>query len=260
MAVQCWAQTARCRNALGDLAAARDAYQKGRAAGARLTAVSPQLLQLVSARDEMCLALDENWEKEARSHESFFQNQNQSFAVTWFQAAFRAGGAKIYAHLGKHQQALDELKHAIVPLERAPGGAPNYPRMACDAAATLWMLERSDHIELIERNLREKVIAPDFRYPMADGRLSLARLCALQGRYDEAAEWFAKSRAVLEEQGARPLRALADFDEAWMYLRRNAPGDIERARPLLDGAMAQFKSIGMTGWLRRVEKLMGASG
>jgi len=130
--------------------------------------------------------------------------------------------------------------------------------MACDAASALWLLGRTDHIEVIERNLRDKVVAPDFRYTMFDARLSLARLCALQGRYDEAAEWFAKSRAVLDEQGARPLRAIADFDEAWMYLRRGAPGDLERARPQLDAAMTQFKSIGMTGWLRRAENLVSA--
>lgn len=118
------------------------------------------------------------------------------------------------------------------------------------------LLGRTDHIEVIERNIREKVVAPDFRYPMFDGRLSLAHMCALQGRYDEAVEWFMKSRAVLEEQWALPLRAIADFDEAWMYLRRGVEGDAERARPLLDAAMAQFKLIGMTGWLRRAENLV----
>ena len=52
----------------------------------------------------------------------------------------------------------------------------------CDAAETLWLTERTDHIEVIERNIREKVIEPDFRWPMMDGRLALARLCALQRR------------------------------------------------------------------------------
>jgi hypothetical protein len=93
------------------------------------------------------------------------------------------------------------------------------------------MLGRTDHIEAIECNLREKTIAPDFRYPMQDARLSLARLCALQERYQEGVEWFDKARAVLDEQGARPMRAIVDFDEAWMYLRRSASGDRERARP-----------------------------
>lgn len=65
-----------------------------------------------------------------------------------------------------------------------------------------------------------------------------------------------KSRAVLKEQEALPLLAIADFDEAWMYLRRGVEGDAERARPLFDAAVTQFKSIGMTGWLRRSENLV----
>ena len=127
--------------------------------------------------------------------------------------------------------------------------------MACDAASTIWLLGSVDQIEVIERNIREKVVAPDFRYPMQDGRLSLARLCALGGRYGEAADWFAKARVVLEEQGARPLRAIADLDEAVMHLRRNTHGDREQARPLLNAATTQFRMLGMTGWLRRAESL-----
>ena len=94
-----------------------------------------------------------------------------------------------------------------------------------------------------------------FRYPMFDGRLALAQLCALSGRYDEAVEWFQKAREVLDEQGARPLRAIVDYDEALMYARRNGEGDHERAQPLLEAALAQFREIGMTGWVTRGEGL-----
>jgi len=125
----------------------------------------------------------------------------------------------------------------------------------CDSAWTLWRLERTVQIDIVERNLREKVVVPDFRYPMHDGRTALARLCALQGRYDEASRWFAKARTVLEEDGARPLRAIVDYDEALMYARRGADGDRERALPLLDAAMRQFRDIGVTGWTRLAEEL-----
>ena len=47
------------------------------------------------------------------------------------------------------------------PLERAPAWSDIYVRVACDAALTLWLLEPNDHIEAIERNLRENVIRPD---------------------------------------------------------------------------------------------------
>jgi ATP/maltotriose-dependent transcriptional regulator MalT len=92
---------------------------------------------------------------------------------------------------------------------------------------------------------------PTSATPNVDGRLVLARLCALRGRWDEAADWFARARTVLEEQGARPLRAIADFDEAVMYQRRGAPGDRERALGVLDRARRRFEELGMTGWLRR---------
>ena len=154
---------------------------------------------------------------------------------------------------------MQRLERVLPAIERAPGWALNYTRIACDAAETLWLAERTDHIDVIERNLREKVIAPDFRFVMMDGRLALDRLCALQGRYDEAAEWFTKARAVLDEQGARPLRAIVDYDEALMYARRGAPGDAERARPLLDAALRQFRTLGMPGWIRRAEALLKSS-
>ena len=146
----------------------------------------------------------------------------------------------------------------MAPLDLATGAATNYCQMACGAAETLWLLDRRDHIDTVERNLREKVIQPDFRYINVDGRLSLARLCALRGQYEEAARWFAESRVVLEEDGARPLRAIADYDEALMYVRRGADGDRERARELFVAALVQFREIGMTGWIARAEEAVRA--
>jgi hypothetical protein len=124
-------------------------------------------------------------------------------------------------------------------------------------AALHWLTRAPPVIdaEALESNLRQKTLGPDFRYPHVDARLSLARLCALQHRGDEAVEWFGRARLVLDEQGARPLRAMVDFDEAWMYVRRDARGDRELARPLLDLAVRQFESIGMPGWIRRAEEL-----
>jgi hypothetical protein len=60
---------------------------------------------------------------------------------------------------------------------------------------------------------------------------------------------------VLDEQGARPLRAIIDVDEAWMEVRRGAAGDPARALALLDAARGPLEVIGMPGWLRRTEEL-----
>jgi tetratricopeptide (TPR) repeat protein len=175
--------------------------------------------------------------------------------VRWALAAAQAAVARIFARLGQVDPAMSFLESVIVPIERAPATASNYVRLICDAAETLWLLQRLDHIDTIVANLRDKVIASDFRYTSFDGRLSLGRLSALQERFDEASRWFDEARRVLDEQGARPLRAITDYDEALMYARRDAPGDKELARPLLDAAVRGFEDIGMPGWLRRASEL-----
>src|SRR5262249_17285878 len=158
--------------------------------------------------------------------------------------------------MGRCEPALRRLTAVLPAIERAPAWAEHYVRIVCDAAETLWLIQRADHVDIIERNLREKVIKPNYHYVMMDGRLALARLCALQQRYTEAIDCFAKARTVLDEQGARPLRAIVDYDEALMYARRGAPGDPERAQPLLDAALTQFRTLGMPGWIRRAEALL----
>jgi tetratricopeptide (TPR) repeat protein len=253
-AVVHWALAARCHNALGDFAAAQTSYDRGTALAGRLAGPSPQVIQLAGARFEMATArLEVKWEDFLRAVQIALQQRAPEYQ--WVFAAIRAAAAAVYAWLERTEEALHWLGTLVAPLERAPGWAANYTMIACLAVETLWLLERVDHIEVIERNLLGKVIEPDFRYSMQDPRRSMACLCALQGRHDEAVEWFARARAVLEEQGARPLRAITDLDEALMYIRRGAPGDRERASPLLDAALQQFRALGMTGWTRRAESL-----
>ncbi len=252
-ALDAWANLARCHTALGAFAAAREAYRQGRALAARLPQGSAVPLLLAAPRSEWRLASDEGWQELLADTRAFLERPPAEVPTAL--GSFRAAAALANARLGPTEEALHWLGTLIAGLERASGWSGNYVAIACDAAATLWQLERTDHIEVIERNLREKVVAPDFRHPMRDGRLALAQLCALQERFDEAVEWFQKARDVLDEQGARPLRAIVDFDEALMYVRRAAPGDTERAAPLLDAAVRQFREIGMTGWVRRAETL-----
>jgi hypothetical protein len=123
--------------------------------------------------------------------------------------------------------------------------------MACEVAETLWLLDRRDHVSVIESALRDKALPADFRFPMTDARLALARLCALAGRAAEATDWFGRAREVLDAQGARPLRAVVDHDEALMHLRA---GDPAAARPYVTAARAAFDALGMTGWARRLAR------
>jgi tetratricopeptide (TPR) repeat protein len=173
----------------------------------------------------------------------------------WVRGFEWADAARCYAYEGRRDNALRALEQALPAIERGAGWALAYTWLICFVIEALWVLDRRDHVEVLERNLRAKTLAPDFRSLGTDARLSLARLCALTGRFDEAREWFEKARHVLDEQGARPLRAITDFDEAWMEVRRGGAGDRQRALTLLDAARVPFESIGMPGWLRRAEEL-----
>src|SRR5262249_48252352 len=158
---------------------------------------------------------------------------NASIENRWITSMVRSYLALFCAHAGRETDALRHVGGILPGIERAPGWAPNYTAILCFAIEVLWQLERIDHAERLEANLRTKTLAPDFRYAHVDARLSLARLCALTGRTDEAREWFAAARRVLDEQGALPLRAIVDLDEARMEGRLDGAGDGAPARALI---------------------------
>jgi tetratricopeptide (TPR) repeat protein len=254
-AISDWAQVARCCNALGDFEAAHEACDRAMTLAEKLGTPSQQALQLASVRIEMRFTIDPDDEHETVLRLEPLLKQ-PAVETQWASAALRATAAFSYAWVGRNEEALCQLGTLEAPLRRAPAWAPNYTLLACLAAYTLWVLQCTDGIDLIKRSVKEKVVDPDFRFPMQDGRLSMARLCALEHRYEEAEGWLESARQVIDEQGARPLRALTDLTQAEMYLRRAQAGDTTLARPRLEGALLQFHELGMSGWARRTEQLL----
>jgi DNA-binding SARP family transcriptional activator len=245
----CRGGVARCHIVLGQLGAGRAALAECHAVADRIAA-GPWGWQRVHAiagtDDALVLATDEGWEDLLTLLAELSGTRGR--IVRWAQAGFDGVMARAQARLGRPDRALQLLAAALPALQRGVPWDWTFLRTACDAAETLWLLDRRDHLPVIEAALRDKVLPGDFRFPMMDVRLALARLCALDGRHDEASQWFAKARRVLDAQGARPLRAVVDFDEALMHRRA---GRRDAARPLLDAAVDQFARLGMTGWLRR---------
>jgi tetratricopeptide (TPR) repeat protein len=173
----------------------------------------------------------------------------------WLRAAIMAATAYGAAELGQPELALAQIEQVMPAIEQRTGQMNNYTFIVFWTSAALWELGEPRFADRIEPNLLEKTIKPDFRYVSTDARLAMAWLCALQGRPDEAREWFAKARVVLGEQGARPLRAITDFEEARMHARLGSRGDRARGLALLDAADPEFAAIGMPGWLRRSQEL-----
>ena len=251
-AVYDWSLAARCHNALGDFADATSAYEKAVKLSARLPAPSPQLLQLASTRLELRFTTD--FDASAQLEESRPLLEQPIVELSFAAAPIRAVAATGYAWLGQRDEALRWLQTLIPALERAPAWAPNFTLMANLAAYTLWLLDCTDHFDVVERAIREKVLAPDFRFPMQDGRVSMARLAALKRDDDEAHRWFDEARTVLSEQGARPLHAIVDLDEAEMLIRLQQSSSWSKR--LVHVAREEFAELGMPGWQRRAERLM----
>jgi tetratricopeptide (TPR) repeat protein len=249
-AARAGAMVAICQACLGRLPEAEAALERAQALSTRL---GTPAFPVIYAQDSLATGLDERWEQVAATVGPLLAARHP--ALAWARGSFLALAARADARLGQDKEALDLLGELLPWLERSPAWSVNFPFIACHAAETLWTLERTDHAETVERALREKVIAPDFRYGMVDGRLALGRLCALQGRHEEALQWWGEARGVLERQRAATLLAVVDHDEAFMYARRGRRGDAGRARPTLEAARRQFETLGMTGWARRAADL-----
>jgi len=254
-AMTAWNLVAFCHLALGNMPQVQPALDRAFALYARATGPSFRIpsVNLNGMKYLMVTTTDEGWDSLARASESRSLLNEPAPKNKWSYALVQTVSAVVMAHLGRTDLALQRLASLPRALELASPSESNVGPMACDAAGALWLLNRSDHCSVIERALLEKVIAPDFRFAMRDARLALARLCALQQRYDEAEQWFEKARVVLDEQGALPLRAIADFDQGLMYTRRGDSRDTQRARPYFEDARRQFVSLGMNGWISRIQ-------
>jgi class 3 adenylate cyclase/tetratricopeptide (TPR) repeat protein len=253
LAVDSWAFVARCQNALGDFSAARAAYDRAIAMSTRMSGVSLPLLNLLSVRVDFLIALDQGFDEMAVPGEAeLFANPPPQFK--WALAAAYASQAEMFAQRNLVDAALAMLPTVQKGLSVGAPWGLSYSMMASDAATAIWLLNRLEQVEVIEASLRTKVLTSDFRFPMRDARLSMARVCALQKRYDEAANWFDQAREALDDMGWQPLRAIADYDQGLMYLRHGGSEHATRAHHYLDMAAEQFDRLKMRGWTRRLEE------
>jgi class 3 adenylate cyclase/tetratricopeptide (TPR) repeat protein len=245
-----WSAASRCHLSLGELPTASEVLQHASDLASRMIGPSGWYLNYITALYEYCVARDDGWD-ELNAASNRAANAT-TVEARWALAPWQAGTAYVLSRTGHPRGALRFLQACLPGIERAPGWAPNYTSMVHDAARTLWYLRSTDHIEIIERNLRDKTITPDLRYPMKDARLALACLCALQNRVDEAIDLFEQARTVLDNDGPIPLRPICDFDEALMWMHLDEPA---KARTLINTAHKRFTELGMYGWTQRAEEL-----
>jgi hypothetical protein len=175
--------------------------------------------------------------------------------LRWGRATRRVWAAFLHAGLGHHRRALEVLPATIDTLDRALVGTPNYPMTVHFAVQTLWSTRHADTAYAVERNLRDKVLRPDFCYAECDGRWDAALLSALTGRYDEARGWFQQAYDRLTVQEAILLIPHVCCDEALMEIRRAPDRDRANGLRCLGEARRWVDRIGLPNLVPRIDDL-----
>src|SRR5439155_7238832 len=78
-------------------------------------------------------------------------------ALRWGLGHLHAFSARAAAHLGRAEAALAHLGRLLPWLERAPAWTIGFPFVPGNAAEVLWLLGRTDHVEVVEASVRDKV-------------------------------------------------------------------------------------------------------
>ncbi len=250
-AVNAWAGAARCSVALGYLADADRMTEHARTLAHRVELKGSFALHLLGARDDLMHArgegFDDVWEWSA-----LLTTQRTDRTQRWAEAAFFASAGRILALEGRPDDAVAMLDSVVEVLAAVPAWVAAVNRLIADAVAIAWFTDSAVFVDELEAITREKLLGPDFRCPMVDARLAMARLAGMRGDLDAAAGWFADARRVFDEDGLRPLRVICDLDHATLLSRA---GDAEGARVLAEAAAEGADTVGMVGWLRRAERL-----
>jgi DNA-binding CsgD family transcriptional regulator/tetratricopeptide (TPR) repeat protein len=90
---------------------------------------------------------------------------------------------------------------------------------------------------------------------MGPVELSLGRAAAALGRLDAAAEDLQSAISICDANGARGCAVQARVELAAALTRRQAHGDLDRARAELDAAAGQAERLGMVPFTERIEQL-----
>ncbi len=232
------------------------AYDRAVAMSARVNRASLPLLNLLSVRNDFLLTLDLGpgamieipGEKELMADQP--PQLRWALVGAFACIALITGASEIIAEPA--MQLLTQVSEGLKSWGAAWGLL--YAVVAGDTAAALWLLGRTDHLELLEASIRRPKCWPRisaFRSVMAGSRWLVYRpFEAVMTRRRSGSPRRAPSLMRTDGSHCEPSWTTM---KRLMYQRRNAPGDAERARPLFAKALEQFRTIEMPGWIQRAE-------
>ena len=242
--------------ALGELAKANETERKANALLARLgPGRRPELFSMEMASARACYLggpfddLSEFWIAFA-DDPALGAGESASLLGPFF-AAF---GAFAATEAGLPDRARATLATLNPLLEQLPLDAPNHNGSVAFAALATWNLRDHKGAQIYRRLIDRMLEAGIQDYPQTSLALSLARMCVLLDRAEEADAAFATARLQLEAAGQTPLRAITDVEQATSLVERARP-DLLRAGELAGAAIAEFERLAMPFWRDRATAL-----
>lgn len=164
---------------------------------------------------------------------------------------FAALAALAYANAGKIEAANRMLDDLTPLLEQMQPSAWCQSCVVALAGSVVVLLGRRDLASRYRRLALDLIAAGIADFPLYSNDATVANMAMLLGDRAEAQHFYDRARCTLEVSGQRLMRGLVDEYEA-LALLRSDPDDRTRAMALLDAALAQFQSLGMDPWARRI--------
>jgi tetratricopeptide (TPR) repeat protein len=162
--------------------------------------------------------------------------------------AWRVALATLYMHTGRPAEARREYDRL------AQSDFATIPRDNVWSISIAMLAELSETFRDAERSiLLEELLAPlDGRNVVTPTgifagpvRRYLALTAAARGDQDAALARLVEARVACERMGYKPMLAVLDVDEARMLARRDQPGDVDKARELLQRGLLRAEEVGV---------------
>jgi DNA-binding CsgD family transcriptional regulator len=250
---EAWIRLALAHYSLGNFQEAAHAEQEGRNLVQRLPVTHRLQASYWWVRAMRADLLDGDWEPIASYWSSFISDPaNAESAVVLDDAALAALAHVRMGNIEEGRRLLHALTEALRKLDASVwllNGA------VAVGGAVVWELgERAD--APVYAGLAEALIRRGIGdYPCCSNRLTIARMAALQGDQQQAARAFALARDELACAGQRPLRAIAEIDQARSGLLHGAVIDRSATGELIDRAETAFRDLGMSRHLEDVARV-----
>jgi hypothetical protein len=224
--------------AAGQIGAARTLFERQSPDGA-----IPGVVTLVGGLTAQHVAVD--WPRLAAMMWDLVRNPRAAGTLGLACAGF---AAQAFAYAGEAGQARAVLGYILPELKSADPATSGAVGLA---GAAVWQLHAEDLAARLLPHALALADADGYEFYMTSTDLTVARLSAVLGRFDQAVDYFGRARAALEERGQPVVRAIVDYDEALARLPHGQPG----AAKLLAVASARFHELGMREWSRRAALL-----